>query len=240
MKEHLWVIISNCLVRIDRKGKTIDSVEDAMRWHGSFDVEKGGCMVYVHENHRVLKRKNKDETKTIFELKIHELITCIHCSHTNNDILIVIRNLIKDTFKITRYDDKFEKSFKVIEKGSLCEKWPVYITENTNGDIVTSDHEKEAVVAIDKSGCHRFEYNGLYSDDGFFPADICTDNIGRILVVNIVKQNVHVLDENGCFLAVLFDQKKYNLNWGLCVDNKQNVYVEVGKSRIEAYEYLTE
>lgn len=196
-------------------------------------------MVYVHENQRVLKRKIKDKTETILELRKHKQIQCIHCSHANNDILIVIRNLKKDTFEITRYDEKLQKSFKVIEKGSSCKKWPVYITENTNGDIVTSDHEQEAVVAIDKSGCHRFGYNGLYSDDRFFPADICTDNIGRILVVNIVEQNVHVLDENGCFLAVLFDQKKYNLNWGLCVDNKQNVYVEVGKSRIEAYEYLT-
>ena len=47
-----------------------------------------------------------------------------------------------------------------------------YITDNTNGDICTSDYSNEVVVVVNKSG------QGLR----FSPYWICTDALGHILV----------------------------------------------------------
>ena len=47
------------------------------------------------------------------------------------------------------------------EKGERLYSSPKYVTENKmNGDIVVSDVKKRALVVVDRSGRHRFDYKG--------------------------------------------------------------------------------
>ena len=83
---------------------------------------------------------------------------------------------------------------------------PRYIAENINGDICTSDHDKNAVAVVNKSGQHRFSYTGKGS--GIRPFGICTDVLGHILVCDNVTKSVHLLDQDGRFLSVLLSSNQ--------------------------------
>ncbi|XP_078320283.1 uncharacterized protein LOC111114544 isoform X2 [Crassostrea virginica] len=112
-------------------------------------------------------------------------------------------------------------------------KYPHYITENKiNGDIVVSDQRKCALVVVDRSGRHRFDYTGQPTDKTFNPWGVCTDVLGRILVAHgegkrgTIYHHISLLDQNGHFLTRLFEeQKDYFTCLCHCVDDKYTIYV---------------
>ncbi|XP_062584062.1 tripartite motif-containing protein 2-like [Saccostrea cucullata] len=140
------------------------------------------------------------------------------------------------------FTDKNRKAiYKKVQDNKITEffntgDWEPY--KNINGDICTSDFNKEAVVVVNKSGQHRFSYIGQGSV--FCPYGICTDVLGHILVCDEISNSVHLLDQNGQFLSFVFTEKqlvKYPRS--LCVDNEKNIYVGQRYSNtLTVYKYL--
>ncbi|XP_056003783.1 uncharacterized protein LOC125653862 [Ostrea edulis] len=182
---------------------------------------------------------------------------CIHSSRINGDILV------GSDGKVMRYD-RTGRELQVIEKddkGQGLYRLPIYITENKNGDIWNSDLDKEAVVVVDKSGHHRFDYTSRQSDytgrqsedssymyrfsytdrqSHFYPFGICTDVLGHVLVCDIYNNSVHLLDQHGQFLSLLLTGEQHGIRpTALCVDDQHNLYLgQYDSNTIKVYKYL--
>jgi hypothetical protein len=110
-----------------------------------------------------------------------------------------------------------------------------------NGDACTSDRgSNDAVVVVDKDGNHRFSYRGQMQNDGskFTPYGICTDALGRILVIANVN-SVHMIDKDGNFIAILLSLDKevgLYIEKGICIDNG-NLWT-CGENRVKMFKYF--
>ncbi|XP_062588244.1 uncharacterized protein LOC134249898 [Saccostrea cucullata] len=99
---------------------------------------------------------------------------------------------------------------------------PTYITENGNGDICVSD--VNAVVVTDRGGFLRFCYTGAQSDPQFDPYGICCDSMNNIIVADMLKNRIHVINQNGELLHFIQYKDMY-MPRSLCIDEHDNLYV---------------
>lgn len=94
----------------------------------------------------------------------------------------------------------------------------MYITENSNGDIVVSDWNRSLVVT-DCGGRHRFSYTGHPTGSGLSPCGTCTDVFSNILVCDKKTHTVQMIDKDGTFMYFLLTGSDGILEpWGLGYD----------------------
>nr|XP_034312180.1 uncharacterized protein LOC109620518 isoform X1 [Crassostrea gigas] len=211
---------SGNLVQTDLQGNLLQKISTSGGWEGYHTVTQDGYLIYSDRKNKVINRIKQDNTVTEFiKIEDWEPIS-IHSSHINGDILV---GIIKDKeAKVTRYNKTGEEiqNIQRDNKGQGLYSYPYYITENINGDICTSDNEKEAVVVVNKSGQHIFSYKDQWS---IVPIGICTDIIGHILVCDGSNSKVNILDLDGQLLS---QQGVIHVGpRGLCVDDKNNLHV---------------
>jgi hypothetical protein len=219
------------------------------RGHGYHTVTQDGEFIFIDRDNKVIKKITLDNeiTEVIKTAGWFQdwIPLSIHSSHINEDILVGMVYdgwFSKSVGKVTRYN-KTEKELQNIQmdnKGQELYSDPHYITENINGDICVSDHIKQAVVVVNKSGQHRFSYTGQGSE--FYPYGICTDVLGHILVCNgaLYNDTVHLLDQDGQFLSTLLTQQ-HGVYYprSVCVGNDNNLYVGQDHSNtVTVYNYL--
>lgn len=109
-----------------------------------------------------------------------------------------------------------------INKNRPLFKCPTYIAENGNEDICVSD--VNAVVVTDAAGLLRFRYKGLSDDSQFDPYGICSDSQNNIIIADMMKNRIHMIDENGGFLHYI-QYKNMDKPRALCIDEHDNLYV---------------
>jgi sugar lactone lactonase YvrE len=208
---------------------------------GCHTVTEDGDLLYIEDEDKV-RKLTSDGTVTTLLTTTHRSAGCIHSSRINGDILV------GSIGRVTRYD-RTGRELQVIErddKGQSMYAMPWYITENINGDILTSDMMKQAVVVVDKSGRHRFDYTGRQSvhtdrQSDFDPSGICTDVRGHVLVCDYRNGSVHLLDQDGHFLSLLLTEKQHGIRSprALCVDDQHNLYLgQYHINTINVYRYL--
>nr|XP_022309218.1 uncharacterized protein LOC111114969 [Crassostrea virginica] len=252
--DKLWLSTQPKLQQVDGTGHVIRTLDDEYEyWNdgGGHTVSEEGDLVFI------ARVRNSEQSTASLGLRsqyiynIHKMTsdggittlltpdlpdlspTCIHSSHINGDLLIGLSSKsYPRTGRVMRCDGTGRKiaDIEVDEKGQRLYKGPHYITENkVNGDIVVSDDGKNALVVVDKSGRHRFDYKGQPIDKSFYPRGVCTDVLGRILVshVELKRSTVYIislLDQDGRFLTRLLRERQEILCC-LCVDEKNNIYV---------------
>ena len=250
--DKLWVSTHSKLQQVDGTGHVIRTLDDEYEyWNdgGGHTVSEEGDLLFI------ARVRNSEQSTASFGLRsqdgIHKMTsdggittlltldlpdlsaTCIHSSHINGDLLIGLSSKsYPRTGRVMRCDGTGRKigDIEVDEKGQRLYKGPRYITENkVNGDIVVSDDGKNALVVVDKSGRHRFDYKGQPIEKSFYPRGVCTDVLGRILVSHIeLKRStvylISLLDQDGRFLTRLLRERQEILCC-LCVDEKNNIYV---------------
>ena len=115
------------------------------------------------------------------------------------------------TGKVMRYDNTGKHKQTIPHDDNTSHnlyKYPVYITENNNGDVLVSDWGRHAVVVTSGEGVHRFSYTGPPSGSGLFkPLGICTDVMSHILVSDDYTKTVQMLDRDGQFLSYLLTRQ---------------------------------
>nr|XP_022341353.1 uncharacterized protein LOC111135510 isoform X2 [Crassostrea virginica]XP_022341354.1 uncharacterized protein LOC111135510 isoform X2 [Crassostrea virginica] len=236
--DRLWVSGSRGnLVQTDQQGNQLQKIQTSGRYEGYHTATLDGDLIYTDKHKKVIYRITPDK-------KITELIKTgdwtplsVYSSHINGDILV---GTIKDKeAKVTRYS-KTGKEIQNIQRdnqGQGLYGYPHYITENINGDICTSDINKDAVVVVNKSGQHRFSYTGRGSR--FYPYGICTDVLCNIMVCDGIE-SVHLLDQDGGFLSIILSsQQGIEYPRGVCVDEENNLYVgQYDTNTVTVYTYL--
>nr|XP_034312026.1 uncharacterized protein LOC117684363 [Crassostrea gigas]XP_034312027.1 uncharacterized protein LOC117684363 [Crassostrea gigas] len=235
----LWVSDNDGnLVQIDLQGNQLQKIKTSGRYEGYHTVTQDGDLIYTDRKNKVINRIKQDNTVTEFIKTGDWEPLSIHSSHINGDILV---GMIKGReAKVTRYNKTGEEiqNIQRDNKGQELYSTPHYITENINGDICTSDLDKYAVVAVNKSGKYRFSYTGRGSE--FLPFGIYTDLLGHIIVCDGHSDTINIVDQDGQFLSLLLT-KQQGIMYppGLCVDDENNLHVgQWGSNTVAVYKYL--
>ncbi|XP_078320188.1 uncharacterized protein LOC144621253 [Crassostrea virginica] len=254
--DKLWVSKVDTIKQVDGTGHVIRTLGDKYLYlnnGGGHTVSVEGDLLFIARVLNSVQSTASDELgilygihkmtsdgsiTTLFTLDLPDLSPdCIHSSHINGDLLIGLSNdSYPRTGRVMRYDGTGRKIGDIEfdgERQRLYEHTD-YITENKmNGDIVVSDDRKCALVVVDRSGRHRFDYKGHSTDKLFYPRGVCTDLLGRILVSHTgygddsgIVCCISLLDREGRFLTRLLtqprDEDQFN---SLCVDDNNNIYV---------------
>nr|XP_022307129.1 uncharacterized protein LOC111113291 isoform X2 [Crassostrea virginica] len=247
--DKLWVSERGKLKQVDGTGHVLRTLDDEYKyWNegGCHTVSVEGDFVFIAEF------RNSEQSTAYYRLGsqdgIHKMtadggittlltldvpdvpLTCIHSSRRNGDLLIGLIG------RVMRCDGTGRKigDIELGEEGQRLYEYPRYLTENKmNGDIVVSDYMKDALVVVDRSGRHRFDYKGHSTDKSFRPRGVCTDVLGRILVIHTVTDDdsgdvccISLLDRDGRFLTRLLTKPRDDDGFNsLCVDDNNNIYV---------------
>ncbi|XP_078339390.1 uncharacterized protein LOC111106627 isoform X2 [Crassostrea virginica] len=225
------------LVQTDLQGNLLRKIKTSGKGQGYHTATQDGDLIYTDKDKKVIYRMTPDKKITEFIKTGDWAPNTIHSSRINGDILV---GMFKDKeAKVTRYS-KSGKEIQNIQrdnKGQDLYIYTYYIKENINGDICTSDINKQEVVVVNKSGQHRFSYTGQGSMFG--PCGICTDVLGHILVCDGVSDTVDLLDQDGRFLSfILSSQRGIKPPRGVCVDDENNLYVGQLTNTVKVYKYL--
>ncbi|XP_078330744.1 uncharacterized protein LOC144624709 [Crassostrea virginica] len=121
--------------------------------------------------------------------------------------------------KVVSVDERFEIFTDKNKPLFIC---PTYIAENGNGDICVSD--VGAVVVTDAGGMLRFRYQGISANSNFEPYGFCCNSACNIIIADMKNDQIHVIDKDGGFLYTV-QYEGIQMPRGLCIDNKDNVYV---------------
>ncbi|XP_062579937.1 uncharacterized protein LOC134241942 [Saccostrea cucullata] len=230
----LWVsnYVGN-LVQTDLQGNRLKKIQTC-RGYGYHTVTQDGDLIFTDFNKKVINKITLDNNITELIKKRDWRPISIHSSHINGDLLVGM--LKGEEGKVTRYNKtgKEVQNIQRDKKGRGLYSRPHYITENINGDICTSDFIKKTVIVVNKSGRHRFSYTGHGS--GFLPWGICTDVLGHVLVCDL--ENVHLLDQDGELLSLLFTLKQATCPISVCMDDENNLYVGQGNKTVKVFKYL--
>ena len=240
------------LVQTDQQGKQLQTIQTSGGDEGYHTATQDGNLIYADQRDKAIYRITPDKKITEFIKTTGWVPLSVHSSRINGDILVgmVIKEHIGITIvfwqaQVIRYSKtgKEIQNIKRNNNGQELYSAPHYITENINGDIVSSDYVQHKIVVVNKSGEHRFTYTG--QEPRFRPYGICTDILGHILVCDCVSDTVHLLNQDGGFLSVLLTpQQGIHIPRGLCVDDENNIYVGqaihvlYGTNTVPVFKYL--
>uniref|UniRef100_A0A8W8I273 B box-type domain-containing protein n=1 Tax=Magallana gigas TaxID=29159 RepID=A0A8W8I273_MAGGI len=136
-------------------------------------------------------------------------------SAASGDLLVCLRK--DDQSKVVRYSST-GTVLQEIQYDSQCQplyKRVMYITENVNEDIIVTNLEKKAVIAVDKLGIFRYSYSG--KDNDFKAISVATDSIGHVIISDYEGNKIHILDRDGQFLRYINPEGKINRPRAVCI-----------------------
>lgn len=207
--------------------------------NGYHTVTQDGDFIYTDRKKKVINKKTKDKEVAVFISGGFWEPISIHSSLKTGNIVVGMKRTADA--KVVRYNinGSFNNTIHRDINGKKLYSEPHYITENINGDICTSDFEKQEVVVVNEGGQHRFSYRG--QRPLFYPYGICTDTLGHIIVcVYSNKGSIDILDQNGQFLSRLLEsQQGIDCPYSVCVDDQNNLYVgHFSNNTLDVYKYL--
>ncbi|XP_065930903.1 tripartite motif-containing protein 3-like [Magallana gigas] len=177
---------------------------------------------------------------------------CVYWSPSTGDLLVGMYNNVtktgKATGKVTRYNQsgQLTQTIQNDNTGLGLYRYPNYITENNNGDVVVSDFDDMYgpgdVVVTERGGRHHFSYTGHPSGSVLKPRGICTDALSHILVCDYRTDTVQMLDSDGQFLSHLLIRPSGIFSpWSLSYDvNTHRLWVGSGANNtVVIYRYIT-
>ncbi|XP_065944773.1 E3 ubiquitin-protein ligase TRIM71-like [Magallana gigas] len=136
-------------------------------------------------------------------------------SAASGDLLVCLRK--DDQSKVVRYSST-GTVLQEIQYDSQCQplyKRVMYITENVNEDIIVTDWEKKAVIAVDRLGIFRYSYSG--KDEDFKALSVATDSVGHVIVTDFQGNKIHMLDKDGRFLRYIIPEGGIKDPRGVCI-----------------------
>ncbi|XP_061163256.1 uncharacterized protein LOC133172394 [Saccostrea echinata] len=169
----------------------------------------------------------------------------IHCTKLG-DIIVCLWNGQrgeKSHGKVVKYsnDGKVKKEIDICHHKPLY-ACPMYVTENHHEDICVSDWMKKSVIAVNRSGSKKFEYEGHKEQNDeekkFDPRGLGTDSFSNFIIADYWYHRLHILNESGHFLRfIIYDNIRGPT--GVYVDENNMLYVcELGGKSINVIKYL--
>lgn len=205
--DRVWVSYGKNIIFINTAGDILHRVKDlcAELYSGLHTITLEDELIYINREFKIMKL-SKDLKITSRYIKMTDTLwrpRCVFISQITGHLLVGMVNDEKWKGKVVRYNQI--RQIQTIQKGNAgldLYRYPNYITENNNGDVVVSDLDwSGAVVVTDRRGVHLFTYTGHPSGTEIRPHGICTDALSRILVCDTISESVHMLDRNGHFIS---------------------------------------
>ncbi|XP_078321502.1 uncharacterized protein LOC111117751 [Crassostrea virginica] len=230
--DRVWVSDHENIILTDTAtGKQQHSVEHPLDlMTGIHTVNCEGELIYIDNEVNIIKLCNDMKTTTTLIKHTDKTWTpwCVYCSASSWDLLVGMHRDDTDTDtytgKVMRYDNTGKRKQTIPHDDNTPHdlyKWPWFITENNNGDVLVSDFLRHAVVVTSGEGVHRFSYTGHPSGSGLVPWGICTDVMSHILVSDWNTYTVQMLDRDGQFLSYVLTRQTLGMDyqpWGLSYD----------------------
>ncbi|XP_062570616.1 uncharacterized protein LOC134232648 [Saccostrea cucullata] len=211
------------LILTNTTGDTLDQVTDLAKYgDGVHTVTQNGAVIYVDSHLNIIKR-SKDKVKTTLIPNTSPWRpVCVYSSPSTGDLLVGMSYTDTRTGKVKRYTNTGQHIQTIPHDNTgqeLC-RYPGYITENHNGDVIVSDWGRGAVVVTDSRGRHRFSYRRTPSGSWLTPRGICTDALSHILVCDPNTHTVHIIDKDGNYMTEI-DTEQHGINrpFGLSYDD---------------------
>ena len=248
----VWVNDAFHLILIDlRTGYTLNRVDDSLHSYflGLHTVNSTSELTYIDEEFNIKSVSSDGKTKLFREREDAPWTPhCVYHSTITGDLLVGMCRYDRYIGKVNRYNKKGKITQSIGNENDNLYKFPRYITENVNRDVVVSDlkEHKGKIVVTDKSGRHRFSYTGPPSGSGLEPRGICTDVMSHILVCDAFTNTVQLLNSDGHFLSYLLTTRSPGMfkPRTLSFDLK-GFFLLVGSEseanirRISVYDYIT-
>ncbi|XP_065941103.1 uncharacterized protein [Magallana gigas] len=229
----VWIKRRKKLILTNTAGKNLHCRDDLCinLQCGAHTVNSESEMIYIDKDNNVNKLSKNMETITTFIKSTASVFgpRCLYWSPVSGDLLVGVS--LKDTddesMELSGMFAKYKPAIDIVERynqtGQLIQtiecdntddpylicnyKYPNYITENNNGDIVvsyrTDSSDYGSVLVSDRGGKHRFYYKGPPSGSRIDSRGVCTDALSHILVCDGITNTVQMLDCDGQFLSHL-------------------------------------
>lgn len=211
---------------------------------GPHTIKSDMTLIYIDKNDNIIISNVKGKASKFIEKSDRKWRPrCVHWSQSTGDLLVGLYKKYKKNTrkgKVSRYNQAGQLTQTIKHKKYNYYKYPIYITENNNGDIIVSDFYG-ALVVTERGGKHRFFYTGHPSGSRLQPRGICSDVFSHILVCDLSTNSVHILDKNGQFLShLLVGQSEEFIPLSLSYDaNTHMVWVgSEGKNNVRVYNYI--
>ncbi|XP_062592026.1 uncharacterized protein LOC134253519 [Saccostrea cucullata] len=194
------------LILTNTNGDKLDHVTDLTEYGGgTHTVTDEGYLIYIDSNRDINKLSNDQVKTTVIPCTEPWEPYCVYSSPSTGDLLVGMKNTDTRICQVIRYTNTGQhiQTIQHDNTGQELYSYPIYITENRNGDVIVSDYWDSAVVVTDSRGRYRFSYTGPTSGSQLDPWGICTDALSHILVCDLNTNTVHIIDKNGLFLSQL-------------------------------------
>ncbi|XP_062574081.1 uncharacterized protein LOC134235922 [Saccostrea cucullata] len=262
------------IILTNTTGASLHTVPNTMSYTGGHCVTNDGDLIYIDGYHNINKLyKDKITQYTIRKIREPWMAECVYYSPSSADLLVGMVEYDKDNHiytdaKVMRFDYSGISCHNIEhnKKGQKLYKFPKYITENHNGDVIVSDLN-HGVVVTSRTGRHRFSYTGpsswsriypqgvcvdalshRFSYTGpsswsrIYPQGVCVDALSHILVCDAKSKTIQMIDKNGNFLSLLFtEENEITVSGGLAYDIKNHLlYVGATdhRSTVCVYRYI--
>nr|XP_022291888.1 uncharacterized protein LOC111103137 isoform X2 [Crassostrea virginica]XP_022291889.1 uncharacterized protein LOC111103137 isoform X2 [Crassostrea virginica] len=238
-QDFVWVSDERNLILTNNYGVCLDRITNAVGLSGGIHtINRKLELLYIASDFTINKRA-LDGTSNTFVKRKDQIWKpmCIYCSKSTGEVFVVSKRSDSNECNITIYN---ETGAFIIQHTNTNYRNPIFITENTNKDVVVTDEERGAVMVSTRSGKHRFSYKGHPPDSNYTPRGICSDPLSHILVCNTVT--VEMIDQDGQFLLnLLYDISQSFKPFSIYYDFARHI-VLVGSDdeqcTISAYRYL--
>lgn len=116
-----------------------------------------------------------------------------------------------------------------------------YCAVDKDNNIVISDTSDHTVKVLSSIGMLLFEFGGKGCQSGqfFYPAGVCVDSYGHILVADLCNNRVQMFSKTGEFLAVILSaENDLESPIDLDIDPKGNLVVLQGNGDVKIVQYI--
>ncbi|XP_056021507.1 uncharacterized protein LOC125651566 [Ostrea edulis] len=211
----------------DFQGNLHDSV--AITTHGMYLTVYNKQVIYTERGSNTVYRVADDKTiQTIFTTGKWRPrgIT----STASDDLLVCLRKA--DQSKVMRYSitGTVLQEIQYDSQGHTLYGKINSITENINGDIIVTEWNKNAVIAVNRLGIFRFSYSGR--DKLFFACAVTTDPAGHVIVTDSTGDKIHMLDRDGRFLRYIIPDQGIKYPRSVCIVGDGELFVGESKTGI--------
>ncbi|XP_062619776.1 uncharacterized protein LOC134281305 [Saccostrea cucullata] len=254
--DRMWVSDVSNLTLTNTEGDELHNLTDIRSGWGVHTVDIAGDLIYIDKHCKInkLSSDNKSKSTLVMNTYLWKPLS-VFCSPSNGDVLVGMSDY-RNTGKINRYNSGgyHIQTIKKNNTGQELYRYPLFITENHNGDIIVSDEfaheevilergeiiksETGRLVVTDGRGKHRFSYEGYPSGSKLGPLGICTDALSHTLLCDSKTHTVQMIDKDGHFLSLILTWlvSPYSLSY----DNKTHLlWVGSFNNKVCAYRYIT-
>ena len=224
----------NKLQLVDREGSVKDTINTDFGFNDMTVTSDGDILLSDYDNNCIKSLSVQKKITTLFSTRWRPCGLC--CLH-NGDVVVTFH----DDSKVAVYsrDGQIRQTFNHIK---LRRPWEVAVNK-VNQDIYICDLEgyyyssPGKLLAVGADGRLRYEYTGQ-SDSELTPEDVCTDQMGHVLITDCQNHRVHILDQEGRFIQYILT-KQQGLGRPVTIDVDREGYVWVGGNHSDDEDYTS-